>query len=154
MNSDKISNDLKASLFELTYIIDDYKRKEIMDMLCVRIKKAMHASNVVFSMYNKWQLDQPISFYASAYPALSFKEVPIQTFISYYNKKPNITIIDNENELVHPTDHQAEFMLKVHCQENFYGFILVSFQKEQVLTTAVLEKVRIVIEQFLRILYN
>src|SRR5690625_1021410 len=154
MNSNKVSNNLKASLFELTYIIDDYKRKNIMDMLCVRIKKAMNASSVQFSMYNKWQLDQPISHYACTYPVSSFKKVSIHTFMSYFNKFPDVSREKEQNELVEHKSNQTKMILKIHCQDNFYGFIVVDFSEDRVITTASLEKSRIVVEQFLRILYS
>ncbi|MEI3606066.1 GGDEF domain-containing protein [Pseudogracilibacillus sp. SE30717A] len=151
---EQISNNLKASLFDLTYIIENFKRKQIMDMLCLRIRKTLEASRVVFYMYNKWQLEQQMTYYSCTYPITGTENFSLPTFIKYYKEKQPISMLNTSCPVLIEQKGCSNFLLKFKCQENCYGFIVISFDKEKVLTMKDLEQSRIVIEQFLCILYT
>lgn len=152
MTDEQIINSLKASLFELTYIIDDFKQKEMMDMLSIRIKDALDASIVKFFMYKKTELDQTVSVYPTKYPITN--NITFERFITYFNKNENITTVENDNLIVSPENDLTSFLLKLQCEENYYGFVLVGFKSGEVIDFGVLERSRLVIKQFLQILFN
>lgn len=153
MNTNRISENLKANLFELTYTIDEYTRKDMMNMLCERLKKILDASNIVFYMYNKKQLNEQITYFSSQYP-VSFKTLSPSRFIAYFKEKTNITVVNEENPITQKSLDQMTFLLKVYCKENFSGFMFITFSEDQIVSLTTLEKVRIIIEQFLSILYH
>lgn len=153
MNTNRISENLKANLFELTYTIDEYTRKDMMNMLCERLKKILDASNIVFYMYNKKQLNEQITYFSSQYP-VSVKTLSPSRFIAYFKEKTNITVVNEENPITQKSLDQMTFLLKVYCKENFSGFMFITFSEDQIVSLTTLEKVRIIIEQFLSILYH
>lgn len=154
MTNEWIINHLKASLFELTYIIDDYKRKEIMDMLCIRTKDILNASEISFFMFNKTELDQPIVIHSSKYPLTKYKNIPIKKFITYYNQKEDITVIENDwlNDFLE--NDITSVLLKIYCKENYFGFLVISFKTLKTIDFELLEKTRVAIRQFLQILFS
>src|SRR5690625_2884636 len=93
-----------------------------MDMLCHRIKKSLGATQVMFYMFNKWQLDQRFTYFSTTYPVTCFKEVNSSTFTTHFNQSSDITKIDGhvENPLVEKVQNQFSFLAKVYCLENFY----------------------------------
>ncbi len=149
MSCQKIATKLQASLFDLTYKIEHFNRRQIMDMLCLQIKNTLEASRIVFSMYNKWHLEQQMTYFSSTYPISEADMISFPTFITYFKEEPPISDvirIDREG--------CSDFLMRIDCQENNYGLITISFDKSPILTLRELEETRIIVEQFLRILYT
>src|SRR5690625_3124665 len=154
MNNNRVSEYLKASLFELTYTVDEYSRKEVMDMLCGRIQKVINSTEVVFYLYNKWNVYEPISYFSSHYPVMCFKKSSPKEFMTEFNLNMDVNVIDSNSAIGKHYPNQSVFLLKIRSKDRFYGFVLLVFPEDLVISITTLEKVRFIIEQFLKILYT
>ena len=156
MKEEQLMNELKANFFELTYNIDSYDRKETMDTLCARMKKILRASNIIFYIYNKWKFDQPFSYYTCTYPITYFNDISIDQFKAYFNQMPYVSKLDDTNLFIRreTLSNQLHFILKLHCTEKYYGFVLISFTNKQSVSEKVLNQVRKITEHVLRMLHQ
>ncbi|HLR70717.1 MAG TPA: GGDEF domain-containing protein [Pseudogracilibacillus sp.] len=153
VRGNQIVEQLKANLFELTYIINKYKHKEVMNMLCDRTKKILGASHVAFYLYNKSQLEQQCTYYVTS-DLNCFKEANTSTFTTYFHEAANITVVDGHHFLVQKVSNELNFLIKVHCQKSFFGFMFITFNKQHIVSSKTLEKVKVIVEQFLSTLYK
>jgi len=152
-NDRELIDQLKLNLFELIHILDDYRRREIMEMLSARIHNVLHATHIEFVMYNRWQLQEKIIYY-SHQPFECLKEIELRDYMPYFNSKTNVSVVEKNDDLVNFFDDKLSILLKLHGEEKYYGLVCISFEAESSPSKYGLEKIRMEIENFLKILYK
>lgn len=153
MSKSHIAENLKEHLFELTYKIDELSRKELMDILCQRLQSVLGASNVVFYIYNKWQLNGELSFFSAEYPVKPLKQAS-KEIETYFNQMNDINILDEKDVIFNITPNETTYLLKLVCGENSYGLLLISNPNYGHEKIEVLEELRMNLEHFLSLLYK
>jgi len=155
MKENTVISQLKQSLFDLTYILDNYKRREIMELLADRLQQILKTGTVEFAMYNRWQLQEKVISY-SHQPLKYLKEIDVKDYMPYFEKNSDISVVEKNDLLLrheHGEDNQL-FKLKLHGEEKYYGLLLLSFKKGSIPSKLNIEKIRVEIEKFLKILYT
>lgn len=152
-NDKELIDKLKLNLFELIHILDDYRRREIMEMLSARIHKVLYTTHIEFIMYNRWQLQEKIIFYSHE-PFKSLNEIELHEYMPYFNSRTNVSLVEKDDMLVNHFPDKLSFLLRLHGEEKYYGLLYISFDAERSPSKYGLEKVRMEIENFLKILYK
>lgn len=134
--------------------MEDYTRKDLMDKLCIRVKEAINASNIILNMYHKRQLDERIVYYASDYPISCCMSLSINSLITQFNNNMNVTVLQKNNQIANQLPSESTYRLKINCQKNYYGFMFVTFSNDKKICSATLEEIRTIIEQLLIALYT
>src|SRR5690625_4285508 len=118
-NDRDLMDQLKLNLFELIHILDDYRRREIMEMLSARIQDVLQTTHIEFVMYNRWQLQEKVIYY-SHLPFIGLKEIGLHDYMPYFNRKSNVSIIKQDDMLVNHFEDRLSFLLRLHGEEKYY----------------------------------
>lgn len=146
-----VVENLKARLFDLTYVVEHYNKEKNKDHIPVMIKETLHASNVVFFIYNKLELKKDIFIGGSNNPINH--RLSVNDFIYFFEKQDDITSLTDDNPLV-PLNGHSNVLLKIQKNELFYSLILLEFDEVLPLNRETLEDIRLTLEQFLLTYYH
>lgn len=138
---------LKANLFELTYVFDHGKRKNIVDSLSVKITETLHAINTVFFIYNKWELQNEVKMISSN-NSFQYREISVERFMEHFDQHSDVINLAGNNPLLQ-LDTNANVLLKIHKREHFYMLILLQYENELPYSNETFKHVQNVLEQFL-----
>lgn len=138
---------LKAHLFELTYVFDHGKRKNIVDSLSVKITETLHAINTVFFIYNKWELQNEVKMISSN-QSFQNREISVERFMEIFDQHSDVTNLAGDNPLLQ-LDTNSNVLLKIHKREHFYMLILLQYESELPYSNETFKHIQNVLKQFL-----
>src|SRR5699024_2665122 len=147
----KTIEQLKANLFELTYVMDRSKRKDLMDSLCIKAKESLRANELSFYVYNRMKLNKQVDYYTSNADK-PIEDVSSQTFLTVFHQNSTMTMLSDDHPFA-STDDGTTLLLKLNKTEYFYSFVIVHIDDENTISNAVLNELRFVLEQFLTSLF-
>lgn len=143
---------LKAKLFELTYMIDREKRKDIMEKLCMNIKECLDANEVAIYMYNPLKVDDRIYYYASSDNTSFLKAISSHTFSEIYEQHDTVSVLHDNSQIV--TNDKENILLKIVNNEYFSSFIVIELDEANKFTEDSYMTVRDILRKFLMHLFK
>lgn len=147
-----VVENLKARLFDLTYIDERNKRKKLKNHLPELVKETLHASNAVFFIYHKWELQKDVVVISSN-RSVNYQPSSVSNFIDFFEKQKNLTSLEKNNPLVE-LNSDSNVLLKIHKNELLYTLVILEFEDKVPYQEETLNEIQKVLQQFLLAFYD